>query len=156
MIFKLWEHDFGPEEEDEIRISVIRGIDKSAPFRFTFHITQRGHAFDINRYYRNVLDQNSYSITMRLDSAEEFNDFINNFQGEYGIAPALTESDKIIPSMNCVIRKRTFHFIDAWRIHLEHEDSWAITDIENVLMPDDGAYPLIKLLADLRKKFVTQ
>lgn len=157
MIFKQLKQDFGPEDEgDEIRISVIRGIDKCAPFRFTFHITQRGNAFDISRYYRYVLDQNSDSITMRLGSAEEFNDFISNFQGEYGIAPAITESNKIIPLMDCVIRKRTFHLIDAWQVHPEHEDSWAITDIGDILVPDDVKYPPIKLLDDLRKKFVRQ
>ena len=157
MIFKEWEYYFGQEDkEDEIRISVIRGIDKSAPLRFAFHITQRGNAYDIDGYWRNPFNLNSKSITMQSDSAEEFNRFISNFQGEYGIAPTAIESDETIPLMNRVIRKQTFHVIDAWRIHHKHEDAWAIAEPENVLVPDDISDPPIQLLANLRQRYMAQ
>ncbi len=156
MIFKQWKYYFGEDDEqDSIRISVIREIDKNNPLHFVFHITQRDNTFDVDEYHRNFLGLNSRAALVQPDSTDTLESFINNCEGkEYALAPEPETSDESIPMMGYAIRKRTFHVTDAWRINHKHEDAWAIANPENVIVPKGVAHPRINRLIDVRQRFL--
>lgn len=155
-IFKQWKYYFGEDDQqDAIRISIIRGIDKNNPLRFVFHITQRDNTFDVDEYHRKSFDLNSFANMINPDSTDMIESFINNFEGkEYALAPEPDTSDEAMPIMTYAIRKRTFHVTDAWRINHKHEDAWAVTYPENVLVPKGVAHPRINRLIDVKQRFL--
>lgn len=159
-IFKHWRYYFGEDDPKEsIRISVIRGIDKNNPLNYIFHITQRPNPYDIAKLYRDTLSfnpsLNSFSALMTPDSPDLLDALVNNFggTGDYTVAPEISNSDDSIPLVAQGIRKREFHVTDAWQVHSRHEDAWAVSDPENVLVPEGVSSPPINTLITLKKRF---
>lgn len=162
-IFKYWRYHFGEDDPKEsIRISVIRGIDKNNPLNYIFHITQRPNPFDIAKLYRGSLSfnpsVNSYSALMQPDSRDFLDELVNSFggTGEYTVAPQISNSDDSIPLVTQGIRKRQFHVTDAWQIHSRHEDAWAVSEPENVLVPEEVSSPPINTLITLKRRFLAE
>ena len=137
------------DENELIRVAVLKGVDKANPFYYQVHIAARRGAI------ANVTKKNSGIVMISRHNLMESNSHrnIDFFQSEfdrisaYFLAPTEMTSREPKPIMELRILKREFHVNDAWKIDGQHEDAPAICDPENVLVPECMTNPPIRDLA---------
>lgn len=153
-IFKDWHARFGREDsQDEIHISVIKGIDCKNPFHYRGHITQD---FDtLSGEPGKVFVSISRMNTMTVDNHRNLEMFFEHLKacGAYFLVPAVFgESGLPELRMELAILKRKFHVREAWQIGPHDVDMMAVRPDDEVIIPEGETAPPVHELAKIREK----
>ena len=137
------------DENELIRIAVLKGIDKVNPLHYVVHVAAKRDAYtDLTQKSKSIVSISRHNL-MEAISHKNLSFFQREYArfGAYFLAPAeMTYSDPS-PIMEHRILKRDFHVNDAWRIGRQHEDAPAVLDPKNVLVPEGVTNPPIRDLA---------
>ena len=148
-IFREWRERFGKvDEKDEIRISVVKGIDSDNPYHYRVCVGRDFDAVDTNdlRQFISVTRLN----TMTVDNHQNLDMFLKNLRmhGFFFLAPATVDTlgqCEFIPEL--AIAKSKFHVREAWQIGMHDVDVMGVSLTDKVIIPDDqDNAPVIELL----------
>lgn len=148
-IFDEWRDRFGrSDENDEIRVSVIKGIDRKNPFHYRGSISRDVEAIEVKDSQQFV--SVARMTTMMARDHTNLDMFLSALDsvGCYFFLPAL-RCDKGAPKLlnNCAILKRKFHVRNAWEIGRHDVDSMAVTPEDDIIIPEGKArLPVHELL----------
>lgn len=150
-IFQNWRQRFGAfDEEEVIRLSFIRGVDKNRPLTFLIHITQSHDSL------RAEFGSRPFVLIPRIkiveaSSHDNLDLFIKAYEekGEYNLTPVEVIANRLQPHLDLRLLKRKLYVTEAWKVDSKHEDAPAITRPEEALIPDDVIDPPI---LDLQKQ----
>jgi tetratricopeptide (TPR) repeat protein len=153
-IFKNWHARFGIEDsQDEIHISVIKGIDRRNPFHYRGHITQRLDTLSAEQ--GKVFFNNSRMNTMTVDNHRNLEIFFKHLKayGAYFLVPAVFgESGLPELRMELAILKQKFHVREAWQIGPHDVDMMAVRPEDDVIIPEGETAPPVHELVKIREK----
>jgi hypothetical protein len=153
-IFREWRKRFGKiDEEDEIRISVVKGIDSDNPYHYRGCVGRDLEAVDTDdlRQFISVMRLN----TMTVHNHQNLEMFLKNLNahGFYFLAPAVVGASgqyEFIPEL--AIAKSKFHVREAWQIGMHDVDVMGVSLTDKVVIPEDqDNAPVIELLEWKRK-----
>ncbi len=150
-IFRYWREELGVEDaEEQLRVAIIRGVDRKSPFSYSVHIGS-----DLN----NVKHQGarfvaSMSRVNRMDPTSHANltAFTTDYQafGGYALVPAVWDQSQTQPEFLWdapYIVKRGIYIRDAWEIGLNDPDSTVLQDTDEPVVPDDRQhYPALEVI----------
>ena len=138
-IFRAWRLELGTQDnDDKLRVSIIRGIDKENPFNYRVVIGANMPAASAEPDARYI------SIFFRINTMEPASDenlvrFLGSFQklGHYVLAYALTDNNtqSIRPIFDDAIGKQDLNVREAWEVG-RHD-----LDAAGVLIDDDPIVP---------------
>ena len=118
------------DENDLIRIAVLKGIDKVNPLHYIVHINAKRDAnTELMQKSKNIVSIARHNL-MEANSHKNLSFFQREYArfGVYFLAPAEMTDSAPMPMMEHRILKREFHVNDAWKIDRQHEDAPAIRD----------------------------
>lgn len=153
-IFEEWQTRFGREDaNDEIRISIIKGIEKSKPYNYRGCISRDMNSVEKDSTTRFVSVVRMTTMTPTDHKNLEF--FQRAFAriGCYYLLPVVFNREgkpEIRPDR--AILKRKFNVREAWRIGRHDIDSPAVTPHDNVIVPDGEESPPVYELFEWRKQ----
>ncbi|MGV0034185.1 MAG: hypothetical protein ACNYPE_04200 [Candidatus Azotimanducaceae bacterium WSBS_2022_MAG_OTU7] len=155
-IFRDWRSEFGQRDElDQIRISILSGIDEKKPLAYRTHITHSRSAIDKDEVENKSILQLSRMQTMYPTSSENLQRFLSDYRhiGCYLIAPAETLANgKIMIHRDLALLKRDLHIKEAWMVGPDDEAMMALLDDDNIIVPADVTDPPCKEAMALRRK----
>lgn len=150
-IFKDWLARFGKEDSrDDIRISVIKSIDRRNPFHYRGHITQNLET--ISEEPGKLLVNTSRMTTMTVDNHRNLEMFCKHLNacGAFFLVPAvINESGVPELRMEAKILKREFFVREAWQIGAHDIDMMAIRPDDDVVIPTKEVDPPVQELFKL-------
>ena len=152
-IFKDWHARFGREDsQDELHISVIKGIDRQNPFHYRGHITQ--DLDTLKQKPGKIFVNTSRMNTMTVDNHRNIESFYEHLNacGAYFLVPAILDpsgSPKLL--MELAILKRKFQIREAWQIGPHDVDAMAIRPDDDVTIPEGEDAPPFRELARMRE-----
>lgn len=153
-VFKEWLIRFGKEDsQDEIYISVIKGIDRENPFHYRGHITQDFRT--LSEEPGKVFVNTSRLNTMTVDNHQNLEMFCEHLRacGAYFLVPAFLNASGIPElHMELAILKQKFHVREAWQIGPHDVDAMAIRPSDDVIIPEGETAPPIHELTKIRGK----
>jgi hypothetical protein len=153
-IFKDWHARFGREDsQDEIHISVIKGIDRQNPFHYRGHITQDFGT--LSGEPGKVFVNTSRMNTMMVDNHRNLEMFFEHLKacGAYFLVPAVFgESGLPELRMELAILKQKFQVREAWQIGPHDVDMVAVRSDDDVIIPEGETAPPVHELAKFREK----
>ncbi len=152
-IFENWIKRFGRlDQQDEINLSIIKGIDNSNPFWYKVHISKsfedgilkEGQFMISSSRFHQMNPTNSTNLTNLLNGF--------NYYKQYYLFPALFKSGgSIEPYTDLGILKRKLTVRNAWEIGEHDFDSVVIKKGDNPFIPSDKPdAPVINLLKSKR------
>lgn len=152
-IFEGWIRRFGKiDSNEEINISIIRGIDVANPHWYRVHISKSVKEDELKD--GQVMVSASRFHEMHPDNPENLPILINRFNQlkQYYLIPVTHSSDrKIEPHLNCAILKRKLTVRSAWEIGENDPDRVTIRSKDNPFIPvDKPDAPIINLLKILK------
>lgn len=149
-IFDEWRDRYGKiDAKDEIRISIIKGIDRQNPEHYRCAISQDIDFNDepLQRRFVSI----SRMTTMQVSDHRNLNMFTTAFEvlGRYVLVPVFPR-DNGTPQfdMGRAIRKGRIFIRNAWEIGAHDVDGMAIRPEDEVVIPPEVSDPPV---ADLRK-----
>lgn len=155
-IFREWRERFGEKDvADEIRITVVKGIDRSNPFHYRTRICR-----EIDTGARTEHEGRQLVIVHRIHtlhakdhkSLDCFLSELTSF-GYYLLAPCFIGKDgKPEFIQETGILKRKFHVREAWQIGCHDIDAPAIHLEDNVIIPKGVENPPVHGLFEWRRK----
>ncbi|WP_173935153.1 hypothetical protein [Chelativorans sp. Marseille-P2723] len=157
-IFDEWQDRFGrSDENDEIRISVIKGIDRKNPFHYRGSISRDMEAVakDDFRQFVSI----SRMTTMTVTDHRNVDAFSGAYAstGCYFLLPALlNENGEPELLTERAILKRKFHVRNAWEIGRHDLDSMAVTPKDDVIIPEGETNPPVHDLFEWRREVEAQ
>ena len=134
------------DENELIRIAVLKGIDKVNPLHYVVHVAAKREAYtDLTQRSKCIVSISRLNL-MEANSHKNLSFFQREYArfGVYFLAPAEMTDSAPMPMMEHRILKREFHVNDAWKIDRQHEDAPAIRDTESVLVPEGVTNPPIR------------
>lgn len=155
-IFTLWRQELGTHDtEEKLRISIIRGIDKSNPYAYRVVF---GSNMDTirsksdTRYITMVFRIN----TMVPSSPRNLEHFLRNYYnfGEYLLAPAVAREKIINPDIffDYGLNKRELYIRNAWEIGRNDTDSCGIKKDDRPIIPEGVNDPPIRELLEWKRE----
>ena len=153
LIFENWRQLIGETDENEmIRLSIVRGVDKGNPLSFVINVTQSRESLRV-QYGNRPFTQISRINRVEPDSHDKLNLFVRDYErkGEYKLAPIGITAQGLKPYLDHSLLKRKFYITDAWKVDSQHEDAPAIMHPEKVLIPSGVSNPPIKDLLELKQ-----
>jgi hypothetical protein len=156
-IFRLLEVELGARDEQEkLRVSIIRGVSRSKPLAYRVVIGANPNLALAGSKHRLAV-MISRVNTMEPTSTENLDRFLSSYRsfGLYGLAYCTFESDPRQPLLvtRHVIAKRDLHLREAWEIGINDIDSAGIQPSDDPILPDEPAEaPVIALLSRLRSQ----
>ena len=154
-IFRAWRRELGPHDnDDKLRVSIIRGIDKENPFTYRVIIGANVRAASPGSDTRYILS--SYRIhTMVPTSDENLVRFLGSFRklGHYVLAYALTGDDtrSIRPIFDDAIGKRELNVREAWEVGRHDLDSGGILVDDDPIVPATQQDPPVRELIEWKR-----
>lgn len=153
-IFEEWQDRFGREDaNEEIRISIVKGIDRKNPYYYRGCISRDMDAIakDDARRFVSV----ARMTTMTVSDHKNLELFQRAFatQGCYFLLPAIFNGEgkpQLLPER--AILKRKLNVREAWQIGRHDLDSMAVTPNDDVIIPDGEESPPIHELFDWRRE----
>lgn len=153
-IFEEWQDRFGRDDaDDEIRISIIKGIDRKNPYYYRGCISRDMDAIakDDARRFVSI----ARMTTMTVSDHKNLELFLRTFAsfGCYFLLPAIFDDKgqpKLLPER--AILKRKLNVRDAWRIGRHDLDSMAVTPKDDVIIPEDEKSPPVHELFEWRRE----
>ena len=155
-IFSQWRSELGVRDETEqLRISIIRGIDKKNPFFYRVMIGSNPSASLANSKIRYAVLVNRVH-TMEPSSHENLDGFLHSYKlfGQYFLAPAIANKDmtSIDPMLDFYIAKREVYLKDAWEIGKNDLEGAAIHNDDDPIIPKGITNPpIFELLQEKHK-----
>ncbi|WP_159101945.1 hypothetical protein [Acetobacter okinawensis] len=149
-IFEEWQDRFGRDDvNDEIRISIVKGIDRKNPYYYRACISRDMNAIANDEARRFV--SIARMTTMTVSDHKNLELFQRAFVtlGCYFLLPAIFNG-KGKPQLlrEWAILKRGLHVREAWQIGCHDPDSMVVTLKDDVIIPDgEGSPPIHELLA---------
>lgn len=147
-IFREWRERFGKtDEKDEIRISLVKGIDQDHPHHYRVCVGQDLDAFDKDSNKQIVFI--SRMNTMAVDNQHNLEMFLKERSewGFYFLVPAIITSNgpsEILTDL--AIAKRKLNIRDAWEIGVHDVDAMGVRPDEKVIIPEgEENAPVIEL-----------
>lgn len=157
-IFENWRKEFGEvDEKEEIRLVIVKGIDKENPNHYRVTIGSNPTAAPKGVKFVGFVFRN---CQMNATTPDNLNRFLQarNAVDAFFIAPAFAPSGleggkpPEIGGRDLFILIHQIHERNAWEIGLKDEDSIAIHKEDNPIIPEGiSDPPVIKLLEYLRK-----
>lgn len=153
-IFKEWQDRFGREDaNDEIRVSIVKGIDRKNPYYYRGCISRDMDAIakDDARRFVSV----ARMTTMTVIDHKNLELFQRAFAtlGCYFLLPAILDGDgKPQLLLERAILKHKFNVREAWQIGRNDLDSMAVTPEDDVIIPDGQKSPPIQELFEWRRE----
>lgn len=153
-IFEEWQDRFGREDaNEEIRISIIKGIDRNNPYYYRGCISRDVDAIAKNDARRFV--SVARMTTMTVTDHKNLKLFQRAFAtvGYYFLLPAIFNGEgepQILPER--AILKRKFNVREAWQIGRHDLDSMAVRPEDEVIIPDGEEAPPIHELLEWRRE----
>lgn len=148
-IFREWRERFGKiDEKDEIRISIVKGIDCDNPNYYRGCVGRELDVLDTDQMKRFI--SVSRMNTMTVDNHHNLDMFLKNLDthGFYFLAPAIVGSiGQAEFVFDLAIAKSKFHVREAWKIGMNDIDIMGVSLEDNVIIPDgEENAPVTKLL----------
>ncbi|AWC22229.1 hypothetical protein CO731_01685 [Aminobacter sp. MSH1] len=153
-IFDEWRERFGKaDENDEIRISIIKGIDKSNPFHYRGYITQSLDSIMLgsSKRFINLARMN----TMPVNNHRNLEGFLKQLDacGVFFLAPASVDSyGNADLHMDHAILKRKVFPRDAWQIGPNDVDVMGVRLEDDIVIPKGESDAPVEALRRLRQK----
>ncbi len=158
LIFDKWIKKLGREDKSGlIKITIIKGVDKTHPHWYRVIITTNVDSVDLSPNSKKFIALPSRIHEMNPSSPKTLNDLISffNILKNYTLFPArFKDGGKgIEPFWDKGISKVTLTVKDAWQVGEDDFDSIAIKDTDNPIIPEgmDNA-PVLKLLKRMKSK----
>jgi len=153
-IFREWRDRFGERDtKDEIRISIVKGIDRENPFHYRGCLSRDIEALPKDERTQFVIV--SRKTTMTVNNHDNLDMFLRGLDaiGCYWLVPAIVGEDGQ-PEMivDHAILKRKFHVREAWQIDCHDVDAMAISPDDDVIIPDGEDNPPIHDLYEWNRK----
>jgi hypothetical protein len=153
-IFEEWQDRFGREDaNDEIRISLVKGIDRKNPYYYRGCISRDMDAIAKSDARRFV--SVARMTTMTVGDHKNLELFQRAFAtlGCYFLLPAIFDGEgkpQLLPER--AILKRKLNVREAWQIGRHDLDSMAVTPKDDVIIPDGQESPPIQELFEWRRE----
>lgn len=153
-IFEEWQDRFGQyDENDELRLSLIKGIDRANPFYYRGCISRDMDSLIKDKAKRFV--SVARMTTMTVSNHHNLELFLRAFAGigHYFLIPAVVgeqEQPKLI--LERAILKRKLVVRNAWEIGRHDPDSMAVTPKDDVIIPDGEKSPPVLDLFEWRRE----
>jgi len=147
-IFEKWINKFGKvDKNNEIRVSIIKGVNKDNPDWYRVHICKNIEISQNNGFISSV----SRVHEMRPQSSENLEKIINAFtlMKRYKLYPAKATKNNSIenPLFSLGILKTTLIIKNAWEINENDIDRAVIKENDNPITPNDVEdAPILKIL----------
>lgn len=136
-IFELWRKEYGDKAGEEVRIAIIKGVDKNNPFWYTILIGPVKQPRQINKHF--VIMTRLH--TMNTESHNNLNHFIASFgrAKRFWFAPGYSPADsyEVDPFLDLGFWCKNFTVTNAWEIGPDDLDSMAIVPGSEPLIPPD-------------------
>lgn len=153
-IFEEWQDRFGREDaNEEIRISIVKGIDRKNPYYYRGCISRDMDAIakDDARRFVSV----ARMTTMTVSDHKNLELFQRAFttQGCYFLLPTIFNGEgkpQLLPER--AILKRKLNVREAWQIGRHDLDSMAVTPKDDVIIPNGEESPPIHELFEWRRE----
>ena len=155
-IFRDWQIRLGKiDNEEQLRLSIITGIDQSNPSSYSVVI-------GINpKLYRKKSKSSQFILVCRINrmvpkNSKNLNNFIKNYKhvGQYILAPCLFENSSIPPKLfvELGIKKRKLHLCPAWKLSENDPEISALNIDTPPIIPDGVKNPPVNLALKWIKK----
>jgi hypothetical protein len=151
-IFEDLENKIGSEDnEDRLRISIIRNIDRKNPAHYRVCISEN-FTFDSNKTVQMIARKN----TMTPSTSENLDRFLSAFneRKSYTLSYAVVKNERIIESSLAkkkTIRKFDINVLEAWKVGPNDIEVMAIHSDDDPLIPEGVSNPPI--IESLKRKF---
>ena len=147
-IFREWRERFGKtDEKDEIRISLVKGIDQDHPYHYRGCVGQDLDAFEKDPAKQIVFI--SRMNTMTVDNHRNLEMFLKERSewGFYFLVPAIITSNGPPEFLtDLAIAKSKLNIRDAWEIGLHDIDAMGVRPDEKVIIPEgEENAPVVEL-----------
>ena len=153
-IFKQWIEKFGRiDQQEQIKITIIKGVDKKNPFWYRIAISNNIKKTDLQE--GNIFTFSIRFHELNADSPENLNNLIRSFEKtkKYHLCPAKIvdkQTGSILPYYDLAIFKSEIYIKEAWEISDSDLDSGAIRPNDDPIIPENVENPPI--LKVLRRK----
>lgn len=157
-IFEDWIERLGKaDEKEELRISIITGIDKDNPTYYRMQITT-----NINAYERSG-DQGQFVMTARIqtmepNSSENLEMFLEEYRkvGVFALLPAVFKGAGQEPELirDLFLFKTKLIVKPAWEISANDEDTMALQLDDNPIIPDGVEDAPVKEALEQKRKIL--
>ena len=142
VIFQNWRKQLGDEDEnDVVRVAIIRGLSKSRPFQYAVVI-------GANVIHLRSFPESTFTLVSRINrmsppSDENLNNVLQWFEQHkaFLLAPASMEHDsaELLPELS--IRKQQIAVRQAWEIAENDPDRCVLTEDDDPIVPDEVVDP---------------
>jgi hypothetical protein len=154
-IFHEWIERFGEiDENDKIRLSIIKGINARNPYFYRVHLTAKIDVLPGAANLPVVTVSRMHVMTPQDHSNIEM--FVDNLEaaGAYWLAPCwVDEAGELKLEIERRILKKDIFILNAWEVGPDDIDAVAISDNDEVLIPENETNPPIAdLIAKYKKK----
>lgn len=148
-IFDNWIKKVGKEDrEEQIRITIIKGVDKKNPFWYRVHISSNVDKQELKS--GQLFISASRFHEMNANSSTNLDNLINGFDTlkQYRLCPArILDSGKIEPYFDRAILKKSLYVKNAWEIGEHDLDNVVIKKGDLPIIPDSVKNaPILKIL----------
>lgn len=155
LIFSQLVERFGhSDEKEEIRVGIIKGVDRENPYHYRVHIAPSRSAMILAKDLSGSVVSLSRIHLMEPTSHQHLDFFQKEYDrlGGYFLTPVEVVSGKPKPIMDLRILKKEIFISEAWRIDSQHEDAPAVNEPEKAIVPAGEHNPPIKDLISMRER----
>lgn len=148
-IFKAWRERFGKvDEKDELRITIVRGIEKKNPYYYRIGV---GANIEKDASSTGLVSTMVRMNTMTPTNSVNLDNFLDDYTkyGCYWLVPAVFGPDgKLTMEFDLAILKEKVILRDAWEVSLNTLDSTLIRGDDDPIIPEDQqeTAPVLDLL----------
>lgn len=146
-IFEDWHERWGGEGSDEnVRISIITGVDQKEPFAYSMQVAPVFHTGLV----QSGMPFLSLSRHLRLNATtpDNLNNFLDAYHkaGEFGLVPAITPPGQAFPEpmYDLIQPRRMLEVRRAWTIDEHDPDLPVLQDDDDPIIPEDQSDPPVR------------
>lgn len=154
-IFAHWQAELGNDDiEERVRIVVVKGVSRANPHAYRIAVSgnpKRSSPSSKPKFYTMMYRMK----TMEPTSSQNLSGFLALFQrcGKFGLTWANCDGVGAEPNFQSLIKKRELIIRNAWQIGVGDQDSVAIQEDDDPVIPVDQTNPPIsELLVETRRR----
>lgn len=152
-IFEEWKTEFGDRALNEIRVSIITGVDVDNPTYYRVSIGANLESVSSKGRFFTLI---SRSITMTPQSSMNLDNFLTVYSHtkSFLLAPAVMDDERNGPELlhKSMIPMKELHVRQAWEIGPHDVDSPSVHEDDNPIIPEGISEPPFIELIKQRKK----
>ncbi len=156
-IFTSWRNEIGSEDSnEEIRVCILKGVDKTNPLHYRVHIGSNLGAFQPSSNDKQLLLVSRFQIMEPKDTKniDTFLSFYNQYKAYY-LIPAILPKEKSQPKVlnELSILKKELYIRHAWDVGMNDPDMAAILPDDQPIIPSDVTNaPILETLSKITNK----